>query len=683
MTPVQKILVIDDDERNLQILSLMLTDFYQIELASSGQAGLDTFAVFKPDLVLLDIMMPVIDGFEVCRIIRSGQIRPDVKILLITAKTALEDRLKGYEVGADDYIIKPFDEDELLAKIRVFVRLNEAELQLKQLNRRLLLRQQDIPNLLWECDGDAQFTYLDDNTVQLLGYAPEQLLGKPLTEILMPEAIPEFQLKFLKPLSAAKPPIRALSLVFRTAEGKALPLQVCADSIEDELGQAVGLTGILRDMSAFTQLTADTEELAEELTIRLDRQYRPVHVADSIRPFLAAGQDSLDFRSFLLDSSLGQLLDFAFAQKENVPFPVEVRLLDAGGGEHHFSVQFRYLADGPFLEGQLIPAGAQDQLQLVSQKIEVKHRKIEDQAAELKKAVVIDSEMQESILTDARNLSAETLSLVKSLETYAFPDDSPFSLETYGEFLLNRNLQLYAENLRLLGNKIHGLKGSCGFLRQEAKQLCHRMEEITRPLAELKLVLTQTLSALLKQFVFKIEELLELFQDNPQAEMPVEDWLQKIDDTLERSRAYLAEKAGLVTGFIRERMTDNGEIRQRKKEEYLSVSLEGYEVLADQVKELYYTLSLALDQEKLVQAGTLYNQFLNTHQQIKKIPLNLSRYERLIPKMAKDYDKEADFLFRDHQVKADREFWNLIHEMLNHRLKNAVIHGIEPPEQRK
>jgi len=125
-----------------------------------------------------------------------------------------------------------------------------------------------------------------------------------------------------------------------------------------------------------------------------------------------------------------------------------------------------------------------------------------------------------------------------------------------------------------------------------------------------------------------------------------------------------------------------GEIRQRKKEEYLSVSFEGYETLSEKVKELFYTLSMSLNDEESLLANTLYNEFLNTHQQIKKVPLNLSRYERLIPKLAKDYGKEADFYFEDHHVRADLEFWNGIHEILNHVLKNAVIHGVETPDQR-
>jgi PAS domain S-box-containing protein len=680
MTSGVKILIIDDDERNLQILSMMLSDFYWCETAASGEVGLDVFATFQPDIVLLDIMMPGIDGYEVCRTIRSGRLRSDTKILLITAKTALKDRLEGYEVGADDYIIKPFDEEELLAKIKVFVRLHQTEAQLKQLNRRLLLRQQDIPNILWECDIDCRFTYVDENTATILGRPPADLVGQPLVDCLVPEVREAFKARFAQELTGSDPGIRGLTLGFQRADGGEVKLQIFADPIPGDSGDPAGMTGIFRDMSAFTALTEGDEELAQNLTVSLDETGRLVFIGDGVRQYLSTDNDPdtspVDFRSWLVDASLGQILDFALNQHEDVPFPLEIGLTDEAGVEHHFEVQFSWSSNGSCLEGRLVPIGADDHLALVS-------RRFENQAAELKKAVVIDAEMRESILTDARNLAAETLGLVKALEVYVFFDSSWFVLAEYGEFLHNRSLQPYTENLRLLGNKIHGLKGSCGFLSAPAKQLCHRMEDITRPLAELELVLTQSLSQLLKQFVFRIEEMLEALQQDPAASLAVDDCLERIDTGLEQARRFLGEDAEAFATLIRERSLDRGEVRHRKKEEYLSVSLEGYEELAERVKELFYLLSDGLDNDQRVQAGTLYNQFLNTHQQIKKVPLNLCRYERLVPQIARDYQKEADFYFKDHQVRADREFWNVIHEMLNHLLKNAVIHGIETPEERQ
>lgn len=685
MTSKQKIQIVDDDTSNLKILSLMLEDEYEIRAAQSGEEALIIAEEFKPDIMLLDVMMPGIDGIEVCQRIRADETQQACKIILVTAKTSLEDRLKGYEAGADDYITKPFEADELQAKVEVFIRLIKEEKKRQQLTRRLFLRQQDIPNMLWDCDKNFCFTHVDENAPSILGYAPEEMLGKSISDFIVKEEIGEFFLKFKEDLYGPNKKVRGLSFTFNTADGQLLPLQIFADRTVDDIQESDGMVGIFRDMGAFSHLSQQSPVAGQELEIRIDPQGRLVFMTETVQSFISGVYDPADppdFMQYLLDPSLSELISFAFSQKEDVPFPIELEMTDDAEKAHQFTVNFKFLPEGPFLEGVLVPTNANDHLNLVSQKIDNQSQTIQDQEKALENTVAIDAEMQESILTDAQNMSVEILSLVKALDLFAFHEEGRFDLKTYGEFLFNQNLQIYNENLRLLGNKIHGLKGSCGFLMAEAKQLCHRMEDVTRPLAENKLVLTGSLSRLMKQFVFKIEEMLEQFQADSTVKPSVNDWLEKIDSEYEQAVSYLGDESENLAKFIEDRCSDKGEIRQRKKEEYLSVSFEGYETLAEKVKDLYYTLSESLGKEQLVQAGHMYNQFLSIHQQIKKIPLNLSRYERLIPKLAEEYEKTADFIFIDHQVKADREFWNVIHEILNHVLKNAVIHGLENPEQR-
>lgn len=225
MNPLQNILIVDDDQTNLEILTSMLNGDQHIQTAASGEEALATLDTFLPNIVLLDIMMPGIDGYEVCRIMRTEKRLTDTKILLITALSAMDDRLKGYEAGADDYITKPFDERELLAKVNVFKRLNVEENKRKEFNRRLLLRQQDIPNMLWECDINLCFTYADEHSVAILGYSPEELLGRPISDFLAQENTGEFYFKFLENTHQIKPQIKGLSLNFLSAEGMVTPFR--------------------------------------------------------------------------------------------------------------------------------------------------------------------------------------------------------------------------------------------------------------------------------------------------------------------------------------------------------------------------------------------------------------------------------------------------------------------------
>jgi two-component system, sensor histidine kinase and response regulator len=123
----ERILVVDDDELNIQIFEEILGEEYCLRCVSDGSSALTEAIRFRPGLVLLDVMMPGLNGYETTRSMREIPELRYVKIILVSAKAMLTDRLQGYEAGADDYITKPFDHDELVAKVRVFLRLKTAE----------------------------------------------------------------------------------------------------------------------------------------------------------------------------------------------------------------------------------------------------------------------------------------------------------------------------------------------------------------------------------------------------------------------------------------------------------------------------------------------------------------------------------------------------------------------------
>ena len=115
----KKILVIDDTEFMTKLISDTLTEAgYVVVTASDGYQGLEKVGTEKPDLVILDIVMPGIDGFEVCRILREDDRNNLMPIIMLTAQEDEDDKLTGLELGADDYIIKPFNHRELLSRVR-------------------------------------------------------------------------------------------------------------------------------------------------------------------------------------------------------------------------------------------------------------------------------------------------------------------------------------------------------------------------------------------------------------------------------------------------------------------------------------------------------------------------------------------------------------------------------------
>ena len=120
MANKQKILIVDDDENIANLISLYLTkECYETRIEHDGQSVLDAFKEYAPNLILLDIMLPGLDGYEVCREIRRES---KVPIIMLSAKTEVFDKVLGLELGADDYIIKPFDSKELVARVKAVLR---------------------------------------------------------------------------------------------------------------------------------------------------------------------------------------------------------------------------------------------------------------------------------------------------------------------------------------------------------------------------------------------------------------------------------------------------------------------------------------------------------------------------------------------------------------------------------
>ena len=116
----KKILIVDDDANIAELISLYLTkECFQCEIAEDGETALKLHDSFQPDLMLLDIMLPGIDGFDVCREIRKNHSTP---IIMLSAKGEVFDKVLGLELGADDYIIKPFDSKEMVARVKAVLR---------------------------------------------------------------------------------------------------------------------------------------------------------------------------------------------------------------------------------------------------------------------------------------------------------------------------------------------------------------------------------------------------------------------------------------------------------------------------------------------------------------------------------------------------------------------------------
>ncbi len=120
MVTKQKILIVDDDNNIAELISLYLTkECYDTKIVNDGEEALAAFESYNPNMILLDLMLPGIDGYQVCREVRA---KSNVPIIMLSAKGEIFDKVLGLELGADDYIMKPFDSKELVARVKAVLR---------------------------------------------------------------------------------------------------------------------------------------------------------------------------------------------------------------------------------------------------------------------------------------------------------------------------------------------------------------------------------------------------------------------------------------------------------------------------------------------------------------------------------------------------------------------------------
>lgn len=172
LNPNRNILIIDDSPTNLNLLSNFLTEGgFNVLLATNGEEAIDRAETVRPDIILLDVVMPGINGFETCRRLKENELTKNIPVIFMTALSATEDRVKGFEMGAVDYITKPIHEAEVLARVTTHLTIQNLQNQLKEQNMRL--QQQMVRERL--------ITTMQERIRQSLNL--EEILGTTVNEV--------------------------------------------------------------------------------------------------------------------------------------------------------------------------------------------------------------------------------------------------------------------------------------------------------------------------------------------------------------------------------------------------------------------------------------------------------------------------------------------------------------------
>lgn len=193
-----RILVVDDEANHRHSVTRVLMESNtRIMEAASGKAALETAKSFEPDLIILDILMPEMDGYEVCRRLKADPETHDIMVVLLSARPRVTDRLMGYEAGADDYLIKPFEPEELRAKCRILCRLKEAKELLKENEEKFRGIASSATDAVIMLDERGKISYWNQAAERIFRFEAGEIMGREFhRRVLKREAYDGFRKGF-------------------------------------------------------------------------------------------------------------------------------------------------------------------------------------------------------------------------------------------------------------------------------------------------------------------------------------------------------------------------------------------------------------------------------------------------------------------------------------------------------
>jgi PAS domain S-box-containing protein len=310
------ILVIDDDPKNMDIVSDYLSDFdYTILVAEDGESGIARAEYARPDLILLDVMMPGIDGFETCRRLKHRECTKDIPVIFMTALAETEHKVKGFAAGAVDYITKPFQREEVLARVCVHLRIRELTTNLQEakgsLEMRVVERTAELAQTIdalhdeiiqrkqaeeervrlsraieqaaeavFMSDTQSLITYVNPAFERTTGYSRDEIIGKH-TSILESENLDqEYYHQIRETLNRDNGWSGRITI--RKKDGSDFEADTTLSSVVDAKGAIINYVSILRDVT---------------LELKLERELRQSQKMEAIGTL--AGGIAHDFNNIL------------------------------------------------------------------------------------------------------------------------------------------------------------------------------------------------------------------------------------------------------------------------------------------------------------------------------------------------------------------------------------------------
>lgn len=296
---MSSILLIDDKKDNLisikALLNILMKDV-NIITSQSGKEGINIAIIKQPDIILLDILMPVMDGFEVCKKLKENKKTASIPIIMLTAvKTDYASKIKGLELGADAFLTKPINKTELVAQIKVMLRIKRAEdklrgenLQLEKLieertrelsdqEKKYRLIAENTLDVIWIRDTNLKLTYVSPAIMQLRGITPEEAINERMADSMTPDSIKRLEAIIkLREKTLAKGNnnyINRIELQHKRKDGSLIWVESISKPIYDENNKYIGIQGLTRDIDHRKKVELAKEKINIALT-ESEEKYR-------------------------------------------------------------------------------------------------------------------------------------------------------------------------------------------------------------------------------------------------------------------------------------------------------------------------------------------------------------------------------------------------------------------------
>jgi PAS domain S-box-containing protein len=245
-----RILLVDDNLALLEVISKLLgAKGYEVSTASTGLEGLRLARQWLPDLVLLDVQLPDLDGFEVCRRIKSDPALLDVFVILLSGEaTSASQKAGGLDTGADEYLTKPLDAQELMARIRTTARLRHTTAALRASEQHYRRLVEILPDAVGLLDAQGRLAAVNSQAVSMLGYAEAGLLlGKSAVELASAEEQERFRADLVLALRTGV--LQNVQYTLLRQDGRRFPAEISAAVSSDGHEQPSGLVLVVRDIT--------------------------------------------------------------------------------------------------------------------------------------------------------------------------------------------------------------------------------------------------------------------------------------------------------------------------------------------------------------------------------------------------------------------------------------------------